>query len=70
MQKLDEYRKHARECRALAKQMEQGEHRDQLVKMAETWEVLAAERERSQRNAGQEPATGAEPQGNGEPPLR
>jgi hypothetical protein len=60
MKKSDEYRKHARECRALAKQMEQGEHRDQLEKMAETWEVLAAERERAHRNAGQEPAIGAE----------
>ncbi len=60
MQKTDEYLKHARECRSLAKQMAHGEHRDQLLKMAETWEVLASERERTHRAAG-EPTSAAEP---------
>ncbi len=60
MRKTDEYLKHARECRSLAKQMEQGDHRDQLLKMAETWEVLASERERTHRATG-EPKTAPEP---------
>jgi hypothetical protein len=55
MKKTDEYLKHAKDCRGLAKQMESGEQRDQLIKMAETWEVLARERERTLRNRGEEP---------------
>jgi hypothetical protein len=54
MKKTDEYLQHAKECRALAKQMEGGDQRDQLLKMAETWEVLATERERTLRNRGDE----------------
>jgi hypothetical protein len=54
MKKTDEYLKHAKDCRRLAKQMESGEQRDQLIKMAETWEVLARERERTLRNRGDE----------------
>ena len=54
MRKTEEYVAHARECRALARQMEQGDHRDQLLKMAETWEVLATERERAFRATGEE----------------
>ena len=53
MIKTDEYIQHAKDCRRLAKQMESGEQRDQLIKMAETWEVLAAERERNLRNRGE-----------------
>jgi hypothetical protein len=34
--------------------MENGEQRDQLIKMAETWEVLARERERTLRNSGEQ----------------
>ena len=49
MKKTDEYAQHAKDCRALAKQMAGGEQRDQLLKMAETWEVLATERERTLR---------------------
>jgi hypothetical protein len=55
MKKAGDYLKHAKDCRALAKQMESGEQRDQLMKMAETWEVLARERERTLRNRGEEP---------------
>jgi hypothetical protein len=55
MKKAEEYLKHAKDCRGLAKQMESGEQRDQLTKMAETWEVLARERERTLRNRGEEP---------------
>ena len=45
MKKASEYRKHAEECRALARQMKHGEYREQLLIMAETWDRLAAERE-------------------------
>ena len=43
MKKASEYRKHAEECRALARGV-QGEQRDQLLEMAATWDKLAAER--------------------------
>ena len=56
MKKSEDYLKHAKACRGLAKQMESGEQRDQLLKMAETWEVLAAERSRTLRNRGEEGA--------------
>jgi hypothetical protein len=45
--KTEAYLRHAKECRALAKQMESGQQREQLIKMAETWEVLARERNRT-----------------------
>ena len=44
MKKASEYRQHARECHALAARMDSGEHRDQLLEMAQTWERLADER--------------------------
>jgi hypothetical protein len=44
MKKASEYRKHAEECRVLANGMAQGEHRDQLLEMAATWDRLAVER--------------------------
>jgi hypothetical protein len=50
MKKTDEYLQHANDCRKLARQMEGGEQHDQLIKMAETWEVLATERERTLRS--------------------
>jgi hypothetical protein len=43
MKKASEYRKHADECRTLARGVA-GEQRDQLLEMAATWERLAAER--------------------------
>jgi hypothetical protein len=36
--------------------MESGEQRDQLLKMAETWEVLAAKRNRRNRHTPEEDA--------------
>jgi len=45
MKKAIEYRQHAQECRALARAAQNEEHRVQLIKMAETWENLAADRE-------------------------
>ncbi len=44
MKKASEYRQHAEECRALAKQLPQGEQRDQLLEMAKTWDGLAEDR--------------------------
>jgi hypothetical protein len=44
MKKASEYRMHAEECRVLASGMEQGEHREQLLEMAATWDKLAADR--------------------------
>jgi hypothetical protein len=44
VKKASEYRQHAEECRILANRMVQGEHRDQLLAMAATWDKLAAER--------------------------
>jgi hypothetical protein len=44
MKKASEYRQHAEECRLLAKTMEEGEHRNQLLQMAAIWKQLAEER--------------------------
>jgi hypothetical protein len=44
MKKASEYQQHAEECRALARRLGQGEHRNQLLGMAATWDKLAAER--------------------------
>jgi len=46
MTKGIEYRKHARECRALARNVQNEGHKFQLLKMAEAWDSFAAERER------------------------
>jgi hypothetical protein len=45
MKTAAEYRKHAEECRGLAKQVPEGEQRDQLLEMARTWDNLARDRE-------------------------
>ena len=44
MKKASEYQEHARECRALATGMKPGDERDQLLRMAETWDALARDR--------------------------
>ena len=49
MKKTDEYRGHAVECRALARRTRDEGEKAQLLKMAETWETLAAHREDRQR---------------------
>ena len=43
--KIEEMRRHAYECRHLAQRGDK-DARDQLLKMAETWDSLADERER------------------------
>jgi hypothetical protein len=49
MKKASEYRQHAEECRALAQQMKEGVQREQLLKMAQNWNQMAADRERLAR---------------------
>ena len=44
MRKTADYRRHAEECRALARSAAKGEQREQLLIMAQTWEKLAEER--------------------------
>ena len=44
--KAEEYRRHANECRALARKAASEEERKQLTEMAETWLSLAEQRER------------------------
>ena len=46
MDKSKEYREHAEECRALARNAQNEEQRRQLLELAETWGSLALERER------------------------
>jgi hypothetical protein len=50
MKTAAEYRKHAEECRVLARQMPEGEQRVQLLEMARTWDNLAETREGLVRN--------------------
>lgn len=50
MKTAAEYKKHAEECRALARQVPEGEQRNQLLEMARTWDNLAAGREKLVRN--------------------
>ena len=44
MKKASEYRDHAQECRKLAAKMDSEEQRSQLLRIAEHWEMLAADR--------------------------
>ena len=44
MKKVEDYRAHAAECRALARNTSNEEQREGLLKMAETWEGLAQDR--------------------------
>ena len=58
MKKAAEYRLHAKECRELAAKASNLDQREQLLRMAETWESLALDRElvlaRDPSLAGQE----------------
>jgi hypothetical protein len=57
MKKASEYRRHAEECRQLARSADREEHRELLINMAATWEALADERERmvAKQPQGQKP---------------
>jgi hypothetical protein len=46
MRKASEFRRHAKECRVLARNADRPEQRAQLIQMADTWEQIADERER------------------------
>ena len=48
MSKAVEYRKHAQECRALARNVQNEEHKGQLLKMAQAWDSFATQHERSE----------------------
>jgi hypothetical protein len=50
MKTAAEYRTHAEECRALTKQVPEGEQRNQLLEMAKTWDNLARDREKLVHN--------------------
>ena len=50
MKKAEEYRQHTKECRDLAKGLEAGEQREQLLTLAATWERLADERMTQKRD--------------------
>ena len=43
-----QYRRYAEECRSLARVTESGNRRNILLKMAETWEILANNAESQQ----------------------
>jgi hypothetical protein len=45
MKKVEEYREHAAQCRQLARRGD-SKAREQLMRMAETWESLAVDREK------------------------
>ena len=44
VRKIEDYRKHAEECRAMANRAASDEHRQMLLQMVETWESLARDR--------------------------
>jgi hypothetical protein len=44
MKKISEYEAHAEECRKMAGQMKNPAHKQQLIDMAEAWEMLAKAR--------------------------
>lgn len=46
MQKLSEYKAHADECRKMAAQVSNPDHKRSLIEMADTWETLAKTRSR------------------------
>lgn len=50
MQQVEEYRKHAEECRAMASRMRNAPQREQLLYLARQWDGLADEREKMLRS--------------------
>jgi hypothetical protein len=52
-----DYHRHAQECRALAARMKTGDQRQQLLRIAATWERLAEGRsDPARKRSGQEQA--------------
>ena len=60
LKKVDEYLAHAEECRTMAANVANLEHKAALITMAETWEALARSRERALRRANKEDQPGGE----------
>jgi hypothetical protein len=52
MKKVSDYRKHVEECQALLRGARTPEERQMLLSMAETWEGLAAAREKKLAREG------------------
>ena len=50
MQQVEEYRRQAKECEALARNARDVAQREQILRIAETWRKLAADRERQLRS--------------------
>jgi hypothetical protein len=50
MKKIEEYREHAEECRALARRSKTQADRDMLLNMAATWDGLAEGRAKTIAN--------------------
>jgi hypothetical protein len=48
MNKIEEYREHAHQCRVLAGRATSAAHRHMLLSMAATWDSLAVNREANQ----------------------
>jgi hypothetical protein len=48
MRKVSEYQEHAAECRKMARQTRNEEHKKTLEDMAQAWDMLAKEREKQQ----------------------
>jgi hypothetical protein len=46
MKTVQEYLRHAHECEELARNVPDLEHRRMIAQMAETWRMLAAERQK------------------------
>jgi hypothetical protein len=66
MNKLDEYLRHADECREMAR-IAQPAHRLQLEQMAATWEQLADARKRQLAKAGETASGTADEPGQRQP---
>ena len=54
MRKLEEYKKHAKDCRALAAKVTRPEDKITLEELAEEWEKVAERRERDLHNANEQ----------------
>ena len=55
MKKISEYEAHAADCRKMASQMSNPEHRKQLIEMAEAWDMLAEARAKQLKQRSGEP---------------
>ena len=55
MKKVSEYEAHAGACRKMATQMHNPDHRQQLIELAKTWEILAKWRAKQLKKNGEPP---------------